>query len=327
MIHRLSALLLLAPFATGQTAPRLMITEVLVDPVGANAGAQVVELHNTGNTPIDVTGWHLTSSSASIALPGVVIDPYRIARMHLGRSGTSSPADLFLPAFPELSRTDALGLFQSAQVTDPNALVDFVAWNGGQGSIHVAVQARQWPSTLESVRLPSSEGHTIAHFDAMTYGSPNVPEAWFADGTPTLGLANDGGGLFAGAYGCPALTFGPQVGSGEEDNRPWVGETWHLDIGYLPPSPTTIFLLLGTTSPGSIALDPFGIPGCFLGVNAEIVIPIPMPPLQGEWVTGLPNDPNLVGAEVLMQGVVPFPGANAANVLVTRVMHAFVGSR
>lgn len=30
----------------------------------------------------------------------------------------------------------------------------------------------------------------------------------------------------------------------------------HLDIGYLPPVPTTIFLLLGATSSGSIPLDP-----------------------------------------------------------------------
>lgn len=302
-------------------------TEVLVDPVGPNAGAQVVELTNQEFLPVDLSGWFLVTSAGSYALPASVLPAQGVAQLHLGQSGTSTPTDLFLPSVPPLASVDSLALFRSAATTNPADLVDFVAWGGGQTSIVVAVQAGQWPSPQDTVPLPGQQGCTIGHFDRVNYGSRDRAAAWFFDCTPTLGARNDGGGIFAGGYGCPGLSYPPQIGSGEEDNRPWIGEPWELDVGYLPATAGPIFVAFGLTDLGNLPLDPFGVPGCFFDVQPITVMTRFMPPLVGVILTSVPNDPGFVGLEFLLQGLVPFPGSNAANMLPTRVIHAHVGSR
>ncbi|MCA8974705.1 MAG: hypothetical protein KDC98_08280 [Planctomycetes bacterium] len=306
---------------------RVEFTEVLADPVGPNAGAQVVEVRGSGNVAADFNGWYLVTPAGSYAMPAVVMPHDGIALLHLGQSGTSTPTDLYLPSVPTLTASDSLALFRSAAVTNPADLVDFVAWGGGQGAIATAVLAGQWPSALSSITSTVPEGQTLAHYDDVSYGNRSRPESWFVDGTPTLGLANDGGGIFAGGYGCPQVAYAPQIGSGAENNRPWLGESWRLDVGNLPPVSTWIFVAFGLDSIGSLALDPYGITGCFFEVDPMAVLTRLMPPSYGTIVTQLPANAAFVGLELRLQGVVPVAGANAAGVLVTRELLAYLGSR
>ncbi|MCR9248550.1 MAG: lamin tail domain-containing protein [bacterium] len=325
-----SFLLRMVPILTASTVllaqPDPEVTEVLYDPVGNNSGQQRLELVN-GYLPVDLTGWTLATSGGAVALPAVTLSPYGVTLLHLGVAGTSTPTDLYLPTAPALGAIDSVALFRTSSTSNHQDLADFVSWNGGTAYIGLAVQARQWPSAQDTVSLPLQAGCTLAHFDQMAYGNRSRPESWFADCTPTLGTKNDGGGLFVYGYGCPQLTYQPTIGSGAEDNRPWIGQPWELDVYALPPVPTTIFVALGFSGLGTLPLDPFGMPGCSFEVDPLVIFARAMPAHIGDIYLSLPNDPGYVGLEIRVQGMVPFPGANAANMLPTREIRGTVGSR
>ncbi len=84
---------------------------------------------------------------------------------------------------------------------------------------------------------------------------------------------------------------------------------------------------IGETSTPTIFLDPHGITGCYFEVQPLAVFSWPLPPLSGQIALSLPSDPSVVGLELRLQGAVTYPGANAANMLVTRVVHGYLGSR
>lgn len=56
----------------------IVISQVLYDPIGTESGGEAVELRNTGNVPVDVSGWVLAteSSIADAKLPpGTIVGP------------------------------------------------------------------------------------------------------------------------------------------------------------------------------------------------------------------------------------------------------------
>ena len=307
--------------------PEIEFTEVMVDPIGPNTNHQKIELRNARNAPINFTGWHLVSTAGTFALPAITMQPYGLAVLHLGQTGTTTATDIYLPSMPGLLGQDTLALFRSAQTTNAADLEDFVAWGGGQTSMVVAIQATQWSFPAASVTLPATEGASIAHYDDVSYGSRNRPEAWFADGTPTIGDINDGGGIFGGAHGCYGPTQMPALGSGAEDNRPWLGEPWLLTVYDLPPTPSLMFVAIGTQPLGSLPLGQFGLTNCWFEVNPYAILATQMPPDSGVLGLALPTDPAFASFELLLQALVTYPGANPANMMATRVTHAHLGSR
>jgi hypothetical protein len=324
---RPTASLLLAPLLSAQVLPDVEFTELLVDPIGANAGAQVCELRHTGHVAATLAGWRLVTPAGAFVLPTLSLAPGDVLLLHLGAAGTNTPRDVHLPTVPPLPAAGSLALFRSAALTDPTALVDFVSFGGGQATIGLAVAAGQWPSLQETVPLPAHEGATLAHYDRVTYGSRSEAAAWFADRTPTLGHANDGGGIFAEGYGCPLSLTGPLLGAGEDDNRPWIGANWRLDTGSLPTLPTLLWLAIGVQPIASVPLDPFGIPGCVWSTAPDIVFTRSVATYPGPIFVPLPADPLLVGYPLRLQALVPAPGANAAGLLPTRALLAYPGSR
>nr|HMQ22112.1 hypothetical protein [Planctomycetota bacterium] len=259
----------------------LRFTEVLVDPVGVDAGRQVLEYENVGNVEIDTGRWFLAIGTTTVNLPSVRISPGVIGRIHVGRAGTSSPADIFLPTAPVIGRSEGLALFKSASFQDPTSLVDFVSFGGGQGYIAVATQASQWKSTFESVILPTMEGHSIAHYGRDTWGLGHAAEDWYRDGTPTLGLPNDPGSMFAFSAGCPSFVQSPGLGLLNELSRAWIGEVWELDLYNLPQSPNTAIMFLATRPITPLPLDPIGMNGCNLGVDLATAFTTTVPTNQG----------------------------------------------
>ena len=314
-----------APFASAQASVR--ITEILLDPIGPNAGNQLVELHNTGNTSADFTGWNLVTPLGTYSLPPVVLPPYAHALLHVAATGISTASDLYLPAMPALGISGSLGLFRSAATSNPADLLDFVSWGGGQGAIAVAMVANRWTASNDTVTPTSVQGHSLAHYDQYAYGSNLGSESWFDDGTPTLGGRNDGGGIFAAYYGCPTLFAPPQIGTGENDNRPWIGETWRLDTSYLPVSPTMLWVAIGLQPFGALPLDPFGIPGCLWSTTPDLVFAAYVSGYAGSVFVQIPSHPALIDFRLELQALVPAPGANTAGLLPTRVVFGYPGSR
>lgn len=317
--------LLFAAVSTAQS-DAVEFTELLIDPIGPNAGAQIVEVRSTGVLPANLAGWYLVTAAGMFALPAVVLPPDAIAQLRLGQNGTSTVADLYLPTVPGLGNSGTLALFRSAATGSATDLVDFVAWGGGTATASLAVAAGQWPNVGESIPVPMHEGFSMAHFEHVTYGSRSTPAAWFADGTPTLGGPNDGGGLFAGAGGC-SLLFDPQLGSGAEINRPWLGELWHLDTGYLPVLPTAMWVALGFETLGNVSLEPYGITGCVWDAAPHVVMQFAIATYPQDVRVQLPLAPAFVGSALHVQALVQAPGANPAGLLATRSMIALPGLR
>ncbi len=306
---------------------QLDFTEVLIDPVGPNAGFQRIELHNTGPQHADLTGWNLVTAQGTYPMPPVVVPAGAFALLHVASSGTSTNLDIHLPTLPVLGPSGSLALFRDAATNSPASLVDFVSWGGGQASIAIAVLANRWPTTTDTVQVPAFPGATLAHYDQHAYGANRGSESWFVDGTPTLGGPNDGGAIYAAYYGCPQLAAPPQIGTGENDNRPWIGEPWRLDTSYLPVSPTTLWVGIGLQPFAPVALDPFGIPGCWWSSSPDLVFAVHVPTDPWPIFVQVPPLSLLIGYRLEVQALVVAPGANAAGLLPTRVLFAYPGSR
>lgn len=327
MDHTLTTLatLALAAATTAQTQAR--ITEVLVDPIGSNPGQQVVELTNDWNGPIDLTGWHVAAAGTVVALPAVVMPGGQIARLHLGAAGTSNQADLFLPTLPTLSGSDTFTLLTSANVNDPNALIDFVSWGTGSYLIQQAVTAGQWSSTLVSAPNPP-EGATLAHFGYAAFGTQNEPSAWYVDRSPTLGLPNDNASIFGMRTGCVGAGPYPGLGLARELSRPWIGEPFELDAFNFLPTTTTVWVVLGTRATPPLPLDPIGMPACALHIASDVVIGVPAFAGLATLALTVPLDPRLVHAELHAQAFVPWAGApNAIRAYMTNSVVCTIGWR
>jgi hypothetical protein len=320
-------LLVLAPFASAQVT-ELKFTEVLVDPVGVDAGRQVIEYQNTGNVDIDTSTWYLASGTTTTLLPKLTIPIGTIGRIHIGKKGVNSKADLYLPTHRTLSRFDSLAFFKSKSFSDPKALVDFVAWGGGKGYISIAVQANQWGSTFETVVLPKNEGHTIAHFMRDAYGRGNSATDWYGDGTPTLGVANDPGSLFNYGAGCSKMVGSPNLGSGRPEGRPWIGETWELDLYNLPNSFGTALVLFGLQPVTPIPLDSLGLTGCTLNLRINAILGVARNQGRGKLLAPLPLDAGLIGGQFYTQAlIIDASYKNPARAAMTNMLIIKIGSR
>ncbi|MCA8968805.1 MAG: hypothetical protein KDC95_03450 [Planctomycetes bacterium] len=328
---KLLPILILASLSStlgAQAVVELRFTEVLIDPVGSNAGQQVLEYENTGNVDIDTTGWFLAVGTTTTALPPVMIRTRVIGRIHLGKSGASSGADLYVPTAPTLTRSDSIALFKNSNFNDPAALVDFVSWGGGQGFIALATRASQWKTTLETVAVPSSEGHTIAHYGVDTWGRYHAAEDWYQDATPTLGLPNDPGSMFGHLRGCPNMTGAPGMGLLNEKSRAWLGEIWEADLYNLPPGRNTAIVFLGFRPLTPIPLDAIGLVGCGLNIDIAATTFVPVDQGSGLLTTRIPATQSLIGIVFYLQGMLfDISYSNPANAAMTNSLVIKIGSR
>lgn len=326
MVHFSSALALLACAAVpAQT--QLRITEILVDPVGSNAGRQVIEITNDWNGAIDLTGWHVAFAGLIVPLPGVVLPGGQIARLHLGVSGITNPADIFMPNVPTLSGSDTFTLLTSGNANDPTALIDFVSWGAGSFLIQQAVTAGQWSSTLVSAPNPP-EGATLAHFGAAAFGTQSEPSAWYVDRSPTLGLSNDNASIFGMRSGCVGAGPYPSLGLAREESRPWIGERFELDAFNFPLGTSLVVLVIGARPTPPVLLDPIGMPTCALHVATDVVVGVSAFAGQATFVANVPLNARLIRAELHMQAFVPWAGApNPIQAYVTNSVVGTIGGR
>lgn len=146
----------------------VVIQEILVDAMGANAGNQYVELFNASAFDTDIGGWVLTDGGNSHTFPyGFRVGPGECVLVHIGAAGTDTSSDQFAPSFNTLQTQGSLALMRSGV-----DLVDFVQWGGTPNNFeNTADQMAEWPAG-DYVALPQP-GESI-HYD----GTANDSTAW-----------------------------------------------------------------------------------------------------------------------------------------------------
>lgn len=304
------------------TYPPLEMTEILIRP--GLGYQQTIEVQAWNGGPIDTTGYHLLIAETAVPLPSVVIPPNGLAIIRLGANGTSTPTELFVPNAPGMGLSDAVSLHRSSQVSDPSQLVDYVGWGGGSTpQVVTAVQVERWSGVEASAALPALVGATLANRREARWDWVG-PGAWFDDSTPTLGGANDAAMTWAHGLPCDSPQA-PGIGILSQDPGPWIGELSTLIVS---PVPAMAAMVLSTTPTQPIALDGFGLPGCYANMvitTSELLVG---DGFQAAFTYTVPLDPTLVDFDIYMQAFVPDASAgNAAQAWVTYGVRAHVGSR
>ncbi|MCB9885647.1 MAG: hypothetical protein H6838_09155 [Planctomycetes bacterium] len=330
MIVRCLLVLLTPAVAAAQIVyyPRIEITEVLIDPVGVNAGRQVVEFE-VGNAPVDTTSFVFVVGSSAVPFPSLVLPAGQRLRAHLGASGVSSVADLYFPTCPTLAAADSIAIYDQNALQVPAALVDFVAWGSSSAPLsNIAVLAGRWPSTLVFAVPPTVEGATLANRRDARIAWIG-PDAWYRDTTPTLGLPNDPGMTWNLAQGCTSPMYPPAITTNDVlDSGPWVGQTHTLVFGNLPLPSGLLFLAFGVNSPGPVDLVTFGMPGCYLHVAPDTILVVGHALGFGQFTYQIPGGQQLVGFQYHVQALVPDPAAaNPAHALMSNALIMRIGSR
>jgi len=148
------------------------IEEVLIDPAGANAGLQYVELFNASAFVADIGGWVLTDGTDSYTFPyGFRVASQARVLVHLGSAGTPDDANQFAPSFGELDVTTGSLAFLRAG----SDLVDFVQWGtSGNAFEGAAVLVGEWVGGDYVLR--AQEGRSV-HYN----GTASNSSAWFED--------------------------------------------------------------------------------------------------------------------------------------------------
>jgi lamin tail-like protein len=172
-------------------ASQVVLNEVLYDPAGVNTGQQAVEIQNLGPDPADIGGYWISFPPAAWKFPRPTNLPVGgILVVHLNRSGSNAATEFFTgtSGMRNLKSSDSLALFKGEPFSDPELLVDFVEWGlPGQAGEEVAVEAARWENGATVQTSTLREGSSIAY-----KGTGFSALAWCVDGSPSLGVPNDG---------------------------------------------------------------------------------------------------------------------------------------
>jgi hypothetical protein len=162
---------------------KIVINEVLYDPIGDNAGNQLVELKNVGSEPVELEDWWFCARQDYAKIPNVTMAPGEFLVAHIGVNGTNTPTDVFLPFMLTLQSISDLGLYRNSNFTNPGSMVHFVQWGGVPPTNRQseAVAAGLW--TAGEFVAGVAEGSSI-EYD----GSGNSASDWFEQPNPNIGF-------------------------------------------------------------------------------------------------------------------------------------------
>jgi hypothetical protein len=319
---------LIALLATAPLCAQLQIDEILVNPVGPNAGNQLIELRNTTGS-LNLDGWQLVTGANVLALPPVSVPIHGVVLVHLGAAGTNTSSDLYFPNAAPLSTSDSIALFRDVPITAPTNLVDFVSFGGGTTTLQLALQMVLWAGPQATIPVPQGQGVTMARLDNPGIPSRS-PKSWYWDHTPTLGSRNDHGlvqtiGGSAACLGLGTPVPAARLVTRRQANLPWIGETWDLELEELPPNPSTMVLALGTTTSITAFLPAPGIT-CLTSMTPFAIASFPLAANTDSVLVPVPDLPALVGLELAVQAFVD-SYATAFPIGATPTMRVVLGSR
>ncbi len=328
MLSRSRPAVLVAALLFGSTVPaQLAISEVLVDPVGTNAGKQIVEVTNITNSSFTPTGWWICAPLTYASIPKVAIPAGGVVKFHLGASGTSTKSDFYFPFFRALGTADVFLLFKSNFFLNNSDIIDFVSWGGGTLRIGQAVAVKLWESSTASVTLPKGEGKTI-----QWNGQAHASTAWVSDAPASLGKPNQIGVASTFGAGCGGNATTPKMAIAA-GSRPKLGGTFTIGIPSLPtskPGTTTLIIGVSKSSWGTnklpMDLGPLGMPKCSLLVSFDLLVPLPNPSGTVIVPFRIPNTVSLLGARFFLQAYAAEAKANALGAVITNAIDGRAGN-
>lgn len=304
---------------------QLRINELSLDPVGPNAGAQIVELINVSGAPVVIgADWSICIRPLYPPMPQVTIPTSGIVRVHIGQTGTDTATDWFLPGVT-LAADGEFALYRTNIFFDDiTRIMDFASWGAGAPFTRIvtAVQAGLWPALTAHLTIPA-EGNTLAWF-----GTGSGPSAFFDDSTPTLGAPNQPATSIAFGSGCPGTAGTPTLAADPAAPLPWLGSPFGVRIGSLPANPTNVvFLVTSLTETPPSSLAAIGMPGCDSYLTPDVV-QLALAPATGLTLsTTFPADPAFAGARLLRQAAVLDLPANAMGLVLSNPMRMTTGLR
>jgi hypothetical protein len=166
--------------------PNVILSEVLVDPVGPNSGNQLIEIQNLESGAVDLSGWQICYQFAYWGLPpSTTLGAGDFLVVHVNASGTDDAQNVYTGTFLDMTASDALSLYANADDFDDAAnIVDFVQWGaGGQAREDLAVIAGLW--TAGQFLPASTEGRSIERCNPAPGAS-----SWSETPGLTLGASN-----------------------------------------------------------------------------------------------------------------------------------------
>ena len=191
-------------------------------------------------------------------------------------------------------------------------------WDGAVGDWR-----NRAPATLPSARSDTYLAYDLVREKVLMFGSSATAETWSYAPTTVATINYTGTGCSGALAQTPSLTT---------NERPWLGETFLLDVIDVPAN--TIALMAYGLSDTASALGPLpaslagvGMPGCTLQVDPVIIDAFLASGTTGTWSRPLPNTAGLLGQTIYCQGAALAPGANALELIVSNHAALFLGGK
>lgn len=134
------------PFAMAEQPGRVLLSEVLTDPLGSDTGHEYIELVNDGDTAVDISGWDLDPDTLPyLTLPaGTVIAAKSTLTVYLRQQGTNTATQYFTGTqfgSTNMGNTKGYVVLFLPGGHDAAHLEDFVQWGEGNQSPSVMAAA------------------------------------------------------------------------------------------------------------------------------------------------------------------------------------------
>jgi len=168
---------------------QVVFNEILIRQSGNSNVNQLVELRNTGSSPINIGGWWFCHEFNYISVPGgTTIPGGGYLTVHFNQSGIASASDIYFPG-EALSFTSDLGLYINSSFGTPASMHAFIQFGGvpGSGRQSVAVQAGLWTN---NAFVPNPPAGQSVEFCSDGGGDPTMVGSWGATLAPTIGAMN-----------------------------------------------------------------------------------------------------------------------------------------
>jgi hypothetical protein len=166
--------------------PSLLISELLLDPVGPNT-TQRIELFNAGAAPVSVNGAMLAVGDRISPLSGLAaVAPGGVVVIQWNQTGSASGSQFFTGKTVELNPAQGdVALFRSSQLNNPGEMLAYVQWGAArQARAALAEQAGLWDAATFLPR--AAEGQSLM---LLPGGSGRAASEWAAT-EPTPGTVN-----------------------------------------------------------------------------------------------------------------------------------------
>ncbi len=233
----------------------IIINEIFYDPEGLDTGLEWVEIINTSDIIIDITGYDLSFGEGGYyTFPSFSIGPGVLATVHNNLSGEDTATDLYSPGTLNMPNiADSIALFDSTEHNE-DTIVDFVQYGSGGNAFETTADAAGIWTAGEYIE-DVAEGHSTG---LCPDGEDNDATTDWHDFT------NETEGEFNDCIMSPSPTIIPSASPG----TPGVTET---------PTPTLTFPPTGipseTPPSGTPTVEPPTEPPTYTIIPTETLIP------------------------------------------------------